>query len=90
MSQTPEIRIRLQYRAHRRSSWVYEHGRASLFLSLARQWKRPIREIKLIVRGETMADKPKPDTKPAKPFTNPKSPLKPVTPGGKPPERPVK
>jgi hypothetical protein len=34
--------------------------------------------------------KPKPDPKPAKPFTNPKSPLVPVKPGGKPPERPTK
>lgn len=51
MSQTPEIRIRLQYRARRRSRWTYEYGRGSLFLSLARQWKRPVQEIKKIVKG---------------------------------------
>lgn len=35
-------------------------------------------------------DQKPPDTKPAKPFTNPKSPLVPVQPGGKPPDKPVK
>lgn len=52
MSQTPEIRIRLQYKALRRSKFTYEHGKGRLFLSLARQWKRPVQEIKKIVRGE--------------------------------------
>lgn len=49
MPQTPEDRIRRQYKAHRHSSWTHEYGLGWLFLNLARQWKRPIREIKLIV-----------------------------------------
>jgi hypothetical protein len=51
MSQTPEIRIRLQFRARRRSSWVHENGIGWLYLALARQWKRPVQEIKRIVKG---------------------------------------
>ncbi len=52
MPQTPEIRIRLQFKAHRRSPWVREYGIGSLYLRLARQWKRPIKEIKRIVKGD--------------------------------------
>jgi hypothetical protein len=52
MSQTPEIRIRLHYRAIRRSSWAHEYGKGALFLHLARRWKRPVQEIKAIIRGE--------------------------------------
>lgn len=51
MAQTPEIRIRLQYKAMRRTSWVHEWGVGSLWLALARQWKRPVQEIKRIVHG---------------------------------------
>lgn len=51
MAQTPEIRIRLQYRAMRRSSFVREFGVSSMWMALARQWKRPVREIKRLVHG---------------------------------------
>lgn len=54
MSQTPEIRIRLQYKAMRRSRFAYEYGVGALRLSLARQWKRPVREIKKIIKGESI------------------------------------
>ena len=52
MSQTPEIRIRLHYRALKRRWDFGRYTKAQLFLSLARRWKRPIRDIKKIVRGE--------------------------------------
>lgn len=48
--QTPERRIYLQYRALRRSHFTYEYGVGRLWLALARQWERPVQEIKAIVR----------------------------------------
>lgn len=49
--QTAEDRIRLQFRAHRRTSWTHERGINALYLALAKQWKRPVHEIKRIIRG---------------------------------------
>jgi hypothetical protein len=52
MSQTPEIRIRLHYRAIKRR-WGRDLGsKGQMFMHLARWWKRPVQEIKKIVRGE--------------------------------------
>lgn len=51
--QGPEGRIRSQYQAMRRSSLWHEHGVGHLWLSLARQWKRPVQEIKRIVRSRS-------------------------------------
>lgn len=55
MSQTPEARIRLQYQALRRresGKWglVHERGVGAMWLLLARQWRRPVQEIKRICR----------------------------------------
>jgi hypothetical protein len=53
MSQTPEIRIRLHYRAIKRR-WGRDLGsKGRMFMHLARWWKRPVQEIKKIVRGGT-------------------------------------
>jgi hypothetical protein len=49
MPQTPEDRIRLQYKALRRSRATYEFGTGWMWLRLARQWKRPVQEIKQVV-----------------------------------------
>ena len=51
MTQTPEIRIRLEYKAIRRTSFVHEHGTGPMWLSLAQKWKRPVQEIKRICHG---------------------------------------
>ena len=51
MAQTPEARIRLQYKAIRHSSFAHEHGTGPMWLSLAQQWKRPVQEIKRICHG---------------------------------------
>lgn len=45
-------RIRRQYQAERRTSWTHKHGTGQMWLGLARQWKRPIREIKHICRPD--------------------------------------
>lgn len=52
MSQTPEDRIRLQHKAMRRGRFVSEYGVSAMWMSLARQWKRPIQEIKRIVKNK--------------------------------------
>lgn len=49
MPQTPEDRIRLQYKALRRSRATGEFGTGWMWLRLARQWKRPVQEIKQVV-----------------------------------------
>lgn len=50
--QTPEIRIRLHYRALKKR-WDFGHyNKGQMFLWLAHQWRRPVQEIKRIVRGE--------------------------------------
>lgn len=47
MPQTPEDRIRAQYRAEKR--YVTPNGGLPrLWMRLARQWKRPVKEIKAI------------------------------------------
>lgn len=47
MPQTPETRIRAQYLALK-AAYYADDNLAELWMRLARQWKRPIREIKLI------------------------------------------
>jgi len=49
MPQTPEDRIRLQYKSLRRSGAIGEFGTGWMWLRLARQWKRPVQEIKRVV-----------------------------------------
>lgn len=51
MTQTPETRIRLQYKGMRRRHVVHEWGVGWMWLQLARQWKRPVQEIKRICHG---------------------------------------
>lgn len=48
MAQTPEIRIRLQYKVLRRSYWRREWGASWMWMILARRWRRPVQEIKRI------------------------------------------
>lgn len=50
VGQTPEDRIRRQYRAKRRTIHLNDYPVSWLWMGLARQWKRPIREIKRIVK----------------------------------------
>lgn len=51
VGQTQEDRIRREYRARKRGlDWSY-YGLGSLRMSLARKWKRPIREIRRIIAG---------------------------------------
>lgn len=48
--QTPEDRIRAHYRGLK-ARWDYRNGsEGSIWMHLARHWKRPIREIKGIVK----------------------------------------
>lgn len=56
MSQTREDRIRREYKAHRRCSWVHENGVGRFWLGLARKWKLPVQEIKRICKGECGAE----------------------------------
>lgn len=51
MSQTPEIRIRLHYRSLKRRTGRDLGTKSRIFMHLARWWKRPVREIKEIVRS---------------------------------------
>jgi hypothetical protein len=53
MATTIEDRIKAQFR-ERKKRLDYRNGSALpwLYLALARQWKRPVREIKQIVKGE--------------------------------------
>ena len=54
MSQTQEDRIRLHYRAVKRR-WGRDLGsKGVMFLHLAKWWKRPVREIKKIIKGESI------------------------------------
>lgn len=48
MTQTPEDRIRAQYRGAKKRIDYRRDGLPTLWLRLARQWKRPVREIKQI------------------------------------------
>lgn len=48
MSQTPEDRIRAQYKAEKPSYYRDGYPISWLFMALARKWKRPVREIKRI------------------------------------------
>lgn len=57
MGQTPEIRIRKQYKKLRRSYWTYEYGIGAMWLTLARQWKRPVQEIKRICQPHKYNEK---------------------------------
>lgn len=52
MGQTPENRIYLHYRSLRlwRGKFAYEFGVGAMWLHLARRWKRPVQEIKAIVK----------------------------------------
>lgn len=52
MSQTPEDRIRRHYRAIKRRAGRDLGTKSRIFMHLARWWKRPVQEIKKIVRGE--------------------------------------
>jgi hypothetical protein len=45
-------RMRRYYRAHRRSSWINEHGIDYLWHDMARRWGRRITEIKHICRPD--------------------------------------
>lgn len=48
----PQARIRAEFKAHRRSSWYAQNGISYLYMSLARRWKRPLREIRHICRPD--------------------------------------
>lgn len=51
MTQTPEDRIRRQYKAARKRIDPRLESVGPLWLQIARQWKRPVQEIKRIVKG---------------------------------------
>ncbi len=48
MPQAPEDRIRAQYRAGKKRLDYRNEGLPTLWLRLAQQWQRPVREIKRI------------------------------------------
>ena len=52
MSSKPEDRIRRQFRASKGGYYREGFPISALWLRLARQWRRPIREIKAIVKGD--------------------------------------
>lgn len=47
-----ERRIRAQFRAEKKRIDYSNDGLPTLYLRLARQWKRPVQEIKRIVKAE--------------------------------------
>jgi len=48
MAQTSEDRIKRQYKALRKDPYANEYGVSWMWMRLARQWKRPVQEIKKI------------------------------------------